>query len=141
MPPLRLLHSHTHSMRLATGEEALVVRVLAEGGHVGFGFTFVEDVGAARDMATWHAAAATQGRALSALLATAPGEAAALGARAPAPGHPWADAWGALLAGADTAIDWGCEPGFAGLRWRAASSGGTGFEAGSTRGAAPCSKP
>ncbi|HEY5636525.1 MAG TPA: hypothetical protein VIS77_06440 [Burkholderiales bacterium] len=101
----RILHSHTHALRLASGAEALVVRVRIEGGATGFGFTFTEDVAAARAMARWLAA---------------PGDAAtrrALRAAAPPDAHPWARDWRAVLAGRQSAIDWDAEPGFAGLRW------------------------
>lgn len=101
----RILHSHAHSIRLASGAEALVVRMRFEGGATGFGFTFTEDLAAARAMARWLAApgdAATRRD----LLATAPPDA-----------HPWARDWRAVLAGTQSAIDWNAEPGFAGLRW------------------------
>jgi len=42
-------------MRLATGEEALIARVLAPGGRVGYGFSFRLDATEARHMAEWAA--------------------------------------------------------------------------------------
>lgn len=46
---------HVHSIRIATGEEVLVARVLAEDGRVGYGFSFRLDATEARHMAEWHA--------------------------------------------------------------------------------------
>jgi L-alanine-DL-glutamate epimerase-like enolase superfamily enzyme len=42
-------------MRLSSGAEALVARVLAADGTAGFGFTLNLDAGVARDMAAWDA--------------------------------------------------------------------------------------
>ena len=44
-------------MRVASGAEALVARVLAADGTAGFGFTLNLDAGVARDMAAWDALA------------------------------------------------------------------------------------
>ena len=55
--PLSIAHSHVHSLRLASGAEALVARVLAADGTAGFGFTLNLDAGVARDMAAWDALA------------------------------------------------------------------------------------
>lgn len=44
-------------MRLASGAEALVARVLTADGTAGFGFTLNEDAVVARDMAAWDALA------------------------------------------------------------------------------------
>ncbi len=46
---------HVHSIRVATGEEALVARVLAENGRPGYGFSFRLDATEARHMAEYHA--------------------------------------------------------------------------------------
>lgn len=102
----RILHSHTHSIRLASGAEALVVRVRVEGGATGFGFTFTEDVAAARAMAVWMTGSSIDAAARDALLKGAPLDA-----------HPWARDWRAVLAGTQSGIDWNAEAGFAGLRW------------------------
>lgn len=48
-------HVHVHSMRLATGEEALIARVLTPEGRVGYGFSFRLDATEARHMAEWAA--------------------------------------------------------------------------------------
>ena len=53
--PVSIAHTHVHSVRIASGEEALVARVLATGGTAGFGFTLNLDAGVARDMAAWDA--------------------------------------------------------------------------------------
>jgi|KBSSwiStaDraftv2_1062776.scaffolds.fasta_scaffold4981373_1 hypothetical protein len=42
---------HLHSMRLATGEEALIAVVLTDAGTVGYGFDLKLDATAARHMA------------------------------------------------------------------------------------------
>jgi hypothetical protein len=50
-----LSYVHVHSMRLATGQEALVARVLTNEGKTGYGFSFQLDAAEARHMAEWHA--------------------------------------------------------------------------------------
>ena len=83
------------SLRLATGEEALVARVLTSEGKTGFGFSMRLDATEARHMAEWTA-----------------------GARAERPpyesqlDHPWERAWLS-----DEEIEWDFEPGFAKMRW------------------------
>jgi hypothetical protein len=120
--PLELVHSHTHSLRIASGEEALVVRVLTRDGEIGFGFTLNLDAAVARDRAAWDAAARRAKQPLWRLLGgkrqapivlrpaagegidpwAAGGVEAVLAARprlliAPH-GHPWEIAWCATLA-------------------------------------------
>jgi L-alanine-DL-glutamate epimerase-like enolase superfamily enzyme len=51
--PVSIAHTHVHSLRIASGAEALVARVLAKDGTEGFGFTLNLDAGVARDMAAW----------------------------------------------------------------------------------------
>ena len=46
---------HVHSIRIASGEEVLVARVLAEDGRIGYGFSFRLDATEARHMAEYHA--------------------------------------------------------------------------------------
>ena len=82
-------------MRLLTGQEALVARVLTRDGKPGYGFSFRLDAAEARQMAEWHAGA---------LIARPRYE--------PVLGHPWEIAW---VSGAS--IDWNAEPGFATLSW------------------------
>jgi hypothetical protein len=82
-------------MRLQSGHEALVARVLTEDGRIGFGFSFRLDAAAARHMAEWHAGARKDRPPYEAIL-----------------GHPWEKA---LLE--SKPIPWDCEPGFAGLQW------------------------
>ena len=55
-------------MRLASGAEALVARVLTADGIAGYGFTLNADAGVARDMAGWDALGRSKGVALFALL-------------------------------------------------------------------------
>ena len=82
-------------MRLETGQEALVARVLTRDGHTGYGFSFHLDAAEARNMAEWDAGARKERP-----------------AHQPVLNHPWEKAY---RAGAQ--IPWDCEPGFATLRW------------------------
>ena len=66
--PVSIAHTHVHSLRLASGKEALVARVLAADGTAGFGFTLNEDAAVARDMAAWDALCKSRGVALALLL-------------------------------------------------------------------------
>lgn len=66
--PISIAHTHVHSVRIASGAEALVARVLAADGTAGFGFTLNLDAGVARDMAAWDALARSKGVPLFALL-------------------------------------------------------------------------
>jgi L-alanine-DL-glutamate epimerase-like enolase superfamily enzyme len=66
--PLSIAHTHVHSLRIASGAEALVARVLATDGTAGFGFTLNLDAGVARDMAAWDALGRSKGVALHSLL-------------------------------------------------------------------------
>ena len=66
--PVSIAHTHVHSMRIASGAEALVARVLAADGTAGFGFTLNLDAGVARDMAAWDALARAKGVPLYGLL-------------------------------------------------------------------------
>ena len=66
--PLSIAHTHVHSLRVASGAEALVARVLATDGATGSGFTLNLDAGVARDMAAWDALGRAKGVALHALL-------------------------------------------------------------------------
>jgi hypothetical protein len=53
--PGRAAHIHTHAIRLPSGDEVLVTRVLAGDGKVGYGYTLTLDATASRHMAEWHA--------------------------------------------------------------------------------------
>ena len=66
--PVSIAHTHVHSLRIASGAEALVARVLAADGTAGFGFTLNLDAGVARDMAAWDALARAKGVPLYGLL-------------------------------------------------------------------------
>jgi L-alanine-DL-glutamate epimerase-like enolase superfamily enzyme len=66
--PVRIRHTHVHSMRVASGAEALVARVLLEDGTAGYGFTLNDDAGLARDMAAWDALGRSKGVPLYGLL-------------------------------------------------------------------------
>jgi len=85
-------------MRLASGHEALVARVLKEDGGTGFGFSFKLDATEARHMAEWHAGLRKEKPKLEPLLA-----------------HAWETAY---VAG--EAVPWHAEPGFAKLEWLSA---------------------
>jgi len=66
--PVSIAHTHVHSLRIASGAEALVARVLAADGTAGFGFTLNLEAGVARDMAAWDALARSKGVAFHSLL-------------------------------------------------------------------------
>jgi L-alanine-DL-glutamate epimerase-like enolase superfamily enzyme len=66
--PAAIAHQHVHSMRVASGEEVLVARVLLKDGTPGYGFTFNEEAAVARDMAAWDALGRSKGVPLWALL-------------------------------------------------------------------------
>ena len=48
---MRVYHVHVHSLRLASGEEALVARVVTLQGRVGYGFSLRLEATEARHMA------------------------------------------------------------------------------------------
>lgn len=82
-------------MRLASGQEALVARVLTEEGKAYFGFSMQLDATQARHMALFHAGLR--------------GERPRI---APVLGHPWETAFAS-----GSEIPWQCEAGFSRLRW------------------------
>ncbi len=86
---------HTQSMRLATGQEALVTRAVADDGRVGFGFSLQLDATESRHMAM-HAA----------------GMRAERPKITPVLGHPWETAYVSA-----SEIPWSFEEGFSRLRW------------------------
>jgi len=86
---------HVQSMRLGSGREALVARVLMTDGKAGYGFSLRLDATEARHMAEWHAGARGERPKIE-----------------PALGHPWEAAY---VAG--ETIPWDVEPAFAGLQW------------------------
>jgi hypothetical protein len=82
-------------MRLLTGQEALVARVVTHEGNAGFGFSFHLDAAEARNMAEWDAGVRQERPAYEPVL-----------------GHPWEKAY---LAGAQ--IPWDIEPAFTALEF------------------------
>jgi hypothetical protein len=82
-------------MRLSSGHEALIARVLTKDGKAGFGFSFRLDAAAARHMAEWHAGVGVDKPPLEAAL-----------------DHPWEKAYLE-----EKPIPWDCEPGFPALKW------------------------
>ena len=66
--PVSIKHTHVHSLRIASGAEALVARVLAADGTAGYGFTLNMDAGVARDMAACDALGRSKGVPLYGLL-------------------------------------------------------------------------
>jgi len=82
-------------MRIATGEEALVARVVADGGKVGYGFSFRLDATEARHMAEWAAGVRAERPAYESQL-----------------DHAWERAFLS-----DEEIEWHDEPGFAKIQW------------------------
>jgi len=91
--PARFIH--THSMRLASGHEALVTRVVAEGGKTGFGFSLQLDGTEARHMAMFEAGLRPERPHIT-----------------PVMGHPWEMAWVA-----NQPVPWEAEPAFSRLAW------------------------
>jgi hypothetical protein len=86
---------HVHSIRLRSGHEALVARVLAKDGKTGFGFSLRLDATEARHMAEWHAGVRAERPKIEPVLA-----------------HPWESAY---VAG--ETIPWDVEPAFAAVKW------------------------
>jgi hypothetical protein len=93
-----LKFTHVQSMRLASGQEVLVARVLTNEGNAGFGFSLRLDATEARHMAEWAAGARAQKPSIE-----------------PALGHAWETAYAS-----GAAIPWDSEPEFARLRWLSA---------------------
>jgi len=92
---MRASYIHVHSMRIASGEEVLVARVLAEDGGVGYGFSFRLDATEARHMAEWNARLRPERPAYESQL-----------------DHPWERAWLS-----DEDVEWQTETAFAMIRW------------------------
>ena len=82
-------------MRLASGEEALVARVLTKNGKAGFGFSLRLDATEARLMAMCDAGLSDERPRIET-----------------APGHPWEKAYMV-----EKPIPWECERAFAKLTW------------------------
>jgi hypothetical protein len=91
----RAVFVHTQSMRLASGQEALVARAVAEDGRVGFGFSLQLDATEARHMAMHAAGMRAERPRITPVLA-----------------HPWETAF---VSGSE--IPWSFEEGFSRLRW------------------------
>jgi hypothetical protein len=86
---------HVHSMRIATGEEVLVARVVAADGRIGYGFSFRLDSTEARTMAEWAAGVGAERPPYESQL-----------------DHAWERAWLS-----DDEIEWQSEPAFSAIRW------------------------
>jgi hypothetical protein len=86
---------HVHSLRIASGEEILLARVIADDGRIGLGFSFRLDATEARHMAEWAAGVRQERPRYQ-----------------PALEHPWEKAW---ISHRPT--EWNLEPGFAQISW------------------------
>jgi len=86
---------HTQSMRLASGQEALVTRVLADDGRIGFGFSLELDATQARHMALYELGLWPERPRITTRTA-----------------HPWESAWAA-----GERVPWELEPAFSRLEW------------------------
>ena len=86
---------HVHSMRVASGEEALVARARTKEGKVGFGFSFRLDATEARHMAEWQAGVRHERPRYQ-----------------PALDHPWEKAWIS-----ENQVEWHLEPAFSRIPW------------------------
>jgi hypothetical protein len=82
-------------MRLASGQEALVTRVLTREGEAFFGFSLQLDATEARHMAMFNAGLRKERPRITPVL-----------------GHPWETAFVS-----QSEIPWDCEEGFSRLRW------------------------
>ena len=82
-------------MRLASGHEALVTRVLAQDGRAGFGFSLQLDATQARHMAMYEVGLRPTRPHLTPVMA-----------------HPWETAWVA-----NRPVPWEVEPAFSQLKW------------------------
>ena len=82
-------------MRLGSGQEALVTRVLTKRGEAYFGFSFQLDATEARHMALFHAGVLAERPRITPVL-----------------GHPWETAWLS-----NSCIPWKFEDGFSRLHW------------------------
>jgi L-alanine-DL-glutamate epimerase-like enolase superfamily enzyme len=93
-----VVHTHVHSLRLASGAEALVARVQVAGAGgrpvAGLGFTLNDEAIVARDMAYWDAAARARGLPLHALFG--PLQRASVEVCPPQAGAPALDPWQCL---------------------------------------------
>ena len=65
--PISIAQIHVHSLRLRSGAEALVARVITTDGAPGFGFSLGPEALPARDMAAWDALARSRNVPLYAL--------------------------------------------------------------------------
>ena len=83
------------SLRLASGQEALVARVLTSDGKAFYGFSLRLDGTEARHMAEWHAGERKERPPYESQL-----------------DHPWERSWLS-----EEEIEWSDEPGFAKMRW------------------------
>ena len=66
--PVSIAHTHVHSLRIASGAEALLARVRLADGTEGYGFTLNLEAVTARDMAAWDALGRSKGVPLHGLL-------------------------------------------------------------------------
>jgi hypothetical protein len=82
-------------MRLASGHEALVTRVLARDGRTGLGFSLQLDATLARHMAMYEVGLWPERPHITPVMA-----------------HPWETAWVA-----NQPVPWEVEPAFASLKW------------------------
>lgn len=82
-------------MRLASGQEALVTRVLAGDGRAGFGFSLQLEATEARHMAMFELGLWPERPRITPVIA-----------------HPWETAWVA-----QEPVPWDIEPGFSRLAW------------------------
>ena len=82
-------------MRLASGHEALVTRVLKDDGATGFGFSLQLDATQARHMALYEVGLWPERPQITPVVA-----------------HPWETAWEARMP-----VPWQIEPAFSHLRW------------------------
>ena len=81
--PVSIAQIHVHSLRLRSGAEALVARVMTADGVAGFGFSLGSEALPARDMAAWDALGRSRSTPLYALFGTRLRERVAIGRERP----------------------------------------------------------
>jgi hypothetical protein len=92
---IKASYLHTQSIRLASGQEALVTRAVARDGRAGYGFSLQLDATQARHMALYQLGLKPERPKVAVVLA-----------------HPWETAWES-----NQPVPWDVEPAFSQIKW------------------------
>lgn len=92
---IKASYLHTQSIRLASGQEALVTRAVSRDGRTGFGFSLQLDATQARHMALYQLGLKPERPKVAVVLA-----------------HPWETAWES-----NRPVPWEVEPAFSQIKW------------------------